>query len=79
MRKNVLIVSCEFKWVGKATIPEIIRKHDSWRDKGFCLLASRMKNGVALLRTASLSEEYDNNIIGENVETAATVQHRDDR
>ena len=29
--------------------------------------------------TASLSEEYDNNIFGECVETAATVQHRDDR
>ena len=29
--------------------------------------------------TASLSEEYDNNIFGENVETDATVQHRDDR
>ena len=54
-------------WVGKAAIPEIIRKHDSWGDKGFCLLASRMKNGVALLRTASLSEEYDNNIFGQNV------------
>ena len=42
-------------WVGKAAIPEIIRKHDSWGDKGFCLLASRMKNGVALL-TDSVTE-----------------------
>ena len=52
-------------WVWKAAIPEIIRKHDSWGDKEFCLLASRMKNEVALFVvtvTVSQSEEYDNNI-----------------